>query len=462
MELDAQQAPLSPFGTYACQVKHTQHMELGGRPSLPSSSVSSRSPAPCEGSRGVGVSSWDSWDLNRAPNAIPSARSCSKSWTPTKSPYDSPQKMEARFKTCTPCVESEEQRAEANLPKHSSTQPELPSWQQRKRIRTLDDVDGPGTAALSCKKRRLLLHLVTSRLSRPFSLPATHILIRESGDNMPVLHRIQQLAALGARRSAGNQGALLVRKAAILNRVRIGVRKAAVSRGHTIMADLAARYNALNHGLLLVTTPTSATFTVANVPIVAQGHRTVPPIWRPHTTSFHPPIHHGHHQYYANYHPYHQPYHQQQQHQQHQKQDRSSRSIDIANRFDTRQAIIPNQGYEQHNSTTDITQTEVNLTHKYPSETAPPEQPRSSIPTPIPPPADAVSDEEDNTAFPAASFRDRYADLSDDDMDDVYADFGVLFGSGARSPDRGATRSPAEEQFYEEYLDELDGIPWVV
>lgn len=72
-----------------------------------------------------------------------------------------------------------------------------------------------------------------------------------------------------------------------------------------------------------------------------------------------------------------------------------------------------------------------------------------------------ASDEEDNTAFPAARFCDRYADLSDDDMmDDVYADFGVLFGSGVRSPE--ARSSPVEEQHYEEYLDELDGIPWIM
>lgn len=54
-----------------------------------------------------------------------------------------------------------------------------------KRARAIADVDGPNTASLSCKKRRLRLDLITSRLSQPFSLPATHILNREaiaSGD----------------------------------------------------------------------------------------------------------------------------------------------------------------------------------------------------------------------------------------------------------------------------------------
>ncbi|KAI6784705.1 uncharacterized protein J7T54_007798 [Emericellopsis cladophorae] len=48
-----------------------------------------------------------------------------------------------------------------------------------KRIRHGQDVDGPNTASLSCKKRRLRTELITSRLSQPYSLPATHILNRE-------------------------------------------------------------------------------------------------------------------------------------------------------------------------------------------------------------------------------------------------------------------------------------------
>lgn len=54
-----------------------------------------------------------------------------------------------------------------------------------KRVRHRLDVDGPNTAALCCKKRRLRAQLITSRLSQPYSLPATHILNREglkSGD----------------------------------------------------------------------------------------------------------------------------------------------------------------------------------------------------------------------------------------------------------------------------------------
>ena len=87
-------------------------------------------------------------------------------------------------------------------------------------------------------------------------------------------------------------------------------------------------------------------------------------------------------------------------------------------------------------------------------------------------------------AFPAPDLNTRYAELSDDDMDDVYADFGVLFGGGGggsasestggdTSGGGGGSNSDSrgdedrdhnrvgEEHFYEEYLDELDGIPWI-
>ncbi|EFX05592.1 hypothetical protein CMQ_3661 [Grosmannia clavigera kw1407] len=68
-----------------------------------------------------------------------------------------------------------------------------------KRRRSVTDIDGPNTAALCCKKRRLRRYLVTSRLSQPFSQPATHILNRESvasGDK-----RFLKLAAIiNARR----------------------------------------------------------------------------------------------------------------------------------------------------------------------------------------------------------------------------------------------------------------------
>lgn len=77
-----------------------------------------------------------------------------------------------------------------------------------KRRRALSDVDGGGSEGR--KKRRLRLHLITSRLSRPFSQPASNIVNRG----------ISKIAIWGAKHKApGSKHAL--RKAAIMNRVRM-------------------------------------------------------------------------------------------------------------------------------------------------------------------------------------------------------------------------------------------------
>lgn len=286
MELSAHRISPDPFGVHVLHACHPQCMELGSRANYSSRPIFSISSSPSSRyahKRGV---------LDHTDESIGS-----------------------------PC-HSSRPISEARLgvePSHNPYDPsgvdERPTAAPAKRARALDDVDGPGTAKLSVKKRRLLLRLVTSRLSRPFSLPATNILIRESSDNMPVLHRIQH--CVGARR-VGHQSAL-IRKAAILNRVRIGVRTAAISRGHMVMADFAARGSALNHDLLLVTTPPPAMFptraTVAKGN--GNGNEGVPPAWRPHTTSFHPPV--AHKQHYPQQHYY-------------------SQSVDTANRFDSRSA----------------------------------------------------------------------------------------------------------------------------
>lgn len=75
-----------------------------------------------------------------------------------------------------------------------------------KRRRALSDVDGDRNEGR--KKRRLRLHLITSRLSRPFSQPATNIVNRG----------ISKIAILGRQKAPGRH---VLRKAAIMNRVRI-------------------------------------------------------------------------------------------------------------------------------------------------------------------------------------------------------------------------------------------------
>jgi len=83
----------------------------------------------------------------------------------------------------------------------------IPNYQPFKRRRALSDVDGDGNEGR--KKRRLRLHLITSRLSRPYSQPATNI-VNRSGS---------KVAVLGARNKALGRSEL--RKAAIMNRVRM-------------------------------------------------------------------------------------------------------------------------------------------------------------------------------------------------------------------------------------------------
>ncbi|RDA93530.1 hypothetical protein CP533_3991 [Ophiocordyceps camponoti-saundersi (nom. inval.)] len=67
-----------------------------------------------------------------------------------------------------------------------------------KRRRSDDDVDGPDTAKLSSKKRRLARRLVTSRLSSPYSQPASHIHGRSDANALITGRASKAEAALAA------------------------------------------------------------------------------------------------------------------------------------------------------------------------------------------------------------------------------------------------------------------------
>jgi hypothetical protein len=82
----------------------------------------------------------------------------------------------------------------------------VPTNRPFKRRRALSDVDGDGNEGR--KKRRLRLHLITSRLSRPFSQPASNIVNRG----------VSKIAIWGKNKALGRN---LLRKAAIMNRVRL-------------------------------------------------------------------------------------------------------------------------------------------------------------------------------------------------------------------------------------------------
>ena len=82
----------------------------------------------------------------------------------------------------------------------------VPTNRPFKRRRALSDVDGDGNEGR--KKRRLRLHLITSRLSRPFSQPASNIVNRG----------VSKIAIWGKNKALGRN---VLRKAAIMNRVRL-------------------------------------------------------------------------------------------------------------------------------------------------------------------------------------------------------------------------------------------------
>jgi len=56
--------------------------------------------------------------------------------------------------------------------------------------------------------------------------------------------------------------------------------------------------------------------------------------------------------------------------------------------------------------------------------------------------------DDDSVAFPTSEHESRYGD----EPDDVYTDFGLIFGGEGEEAD--------DADNYEDYLDDVDGIPW--
>lgn len=271
-----------------------------------------------------------------------------------------------------------------------------------KRRRPDTDVDGFNTANLSCKKRRLLRHLITSRLSEPFSLPASHILNREvvaSGDK-----RFLKLAAIMATRRLQPQPpplpptdpSSLMRRQAVFNRYRLRMCAEAAARGIPQGAALAPRTvipHQVNPGMGLF-------------PMGSSRH--VPPVAVAGPSG-------------------------------HQGQDHALKTGVGIRPPPTGSTLSPAAG---------------------------PASSRLRIPSPrlrplrspelrVTRPAVALDDledlDDDSMAFPTSEHESRY----EDEPDDVYADFGIIFGGGGDgSDDEGGV-----EQF-EDYMDDLDGIPW--
>lgn len=108
----------------------------------------------------------------------------------------------------TPSSLKEPQATETalHLPLLGGSESTPPQFLKRSRPRT--DVDGEGSGNLQKKKRRLRLYLITSRLSKPYATPPTHINSRGT----------MRVGVWARQRVLGRD---LLRKVAVLNSIRI-------------------------------------------------------------------------------------------------------------------------------------------------------------------------------------------------------------------------------------------------
>ncbi|KAK3334148.1 hypothetical protein B0T19DRAFT_147391 [Cercophora scortea] len=287
----------------------------------------------------------------------------------------------------------------------SSPPPPHPSLKRR---RPATDVDGPNTASMSCKKRRLLRTLITSRLSRPFSLPATHILNRECvAAGVADQKRLLRLAAIVAARKLSTQqqpsppspGSLL-RRAAVINCFRMRMREEAAARGElgpvgVVGVDLPTGLGA--HGSVAARFIPAVVATAMPIPPSASGHRGVQlPHAHPHPLSGRAPE--------------------------------------------------PTAGGTTHH---------VRLPLPPSPRLRPIRSPELRSTRVVELDDDEVEDlDDDNVAFPTSEHESRY----EDEPDDVYADFGLIFGGGGAGSGEEDEGEGAE--CYEDYMDDVDGIPW--
>lgn len=361
--------------------------------------------------------------------------------------------------------------------RHAFTSPEQPPELTRsapKRRRALHDVDGPHTGSLGCKKRRLRRHLITSRLSRPYSSPATHILNREAAAGAK---RFLKMAAAAAAKklttvvvptppsadwSSGRAVAAaqvatvvpansihhlapaeMVRRAAIMNSFRIRVCDEARQRGDRTDLQLTASAALLRagpgqHGVGFVTKPK------------AVGEQT-PPSLSARDQSGHAGL-------------------------------ASNRSI-----------VAPSPGAAQPPVTTNPASSSWSPTeptggaarwsplssptkHAGPcgaGRTSPGLRPlRSPELSALRRDTDGDGLDDDELSFPATDYSD---DFLENESDEVYTDFGAIFGGGDgncgddadESEGTGETQGSAGEgeerhggEHFEDYMDDLDGIPW--
>jgi hypothetical protein len=268
-----------------------------------------------------------------------------------------------------------------------------------KRPRPSNDVDGPNTADLGCKKRRLRRHLITSRLSQPFSLPATHILNREaavSSDKiflkLAAIHNARRITTggpTGAAAAPALGASEMLRRAAIINRFRLRVAVEAELRGDENVASVAASAGLL-HFSAAARFPTTAPAPPDPLP------RPVPPASTPHPLS---------------------------------------RAAALARASPPGSPTRSGGNQHAEGAVAGL---------KLPSPVLGPLRGHAD---------DEDLEDEDLVAFPTSEHESRYE--PGDEPGEVYADFSVIFGGGGTSEDE------EDEEGFEELMDDVDGIPWV-
>ncbi len=308
-----------------------------------------------------------------------------------------------------------------------------------KRRRPDTDVDGYDTAALGCKKRRIRRHLITSRLSQPFSLPATHILNRESaatGDK-----RFLKLAAIMSARRLNSavmaqqppppqqpSPSTWLRRAAVLNRLRSRVCAEQAERGVIPAPDLAAK------AVIVQQNPNSNSSQTPPSPRGLYGPVQTPGPPPPSPSAWKPP---------PGYYPA-------------ASQTSSAPATHLAT---------------THSASTIAPPPPATPTAclRIPSpQLRPLRSPELRVTRPLVPLLlEDLEDLDDDSsmAFPTSELESRYEDDSEDDENGggVYADFSVIFGGGAGCEDEDEDGfGGGGVEGVEDYMDEVDGIPWGV
>ncbi|KAK7427239.1 hypothetical protein QQZ08_006175 [Neonectria magnoliae] len=300
----------------------------------------------------------------------------------------------------------------------------LPVCRGVKRRRNMSDVDGFNTVDMSSKKRRLRIDLITSRLSQPYSQPATHILNREGQDSGDKRF-LKMATTLDSSRRTVHLHATSFLRYATMNCLRKRLSQVHHHPGSFVRRDdqeaaamVASRTSCKVawHPQSLEASSAGKSLRVSADPIdgvyaspAIPSHSPMP---SPPASSRSQPVT-----------PKHTPPH----------------GKPPACRLSSPAALpLP---------VTDLAATKKRTSPRiYPIQ-SPELRPSSSL--------SQLDDlEEDSFAFlhPAD---DDWDDLGDDNQDGVYSDFSVVFNQESSG---GETK---DERTYEEYLDELDGICWV-